>query len=73
MVILVAQISAQERSSFLDGDILTVLFLLGAIVLLVVGYLVFDWLKARREVRRLTRKRQMAREAWEQEQSKAKR
>jgi len=51
----------------LDGDVVGTLIVVGVIALLLVSYLTIDWLKTRREARELSRKRQHAREAWQQE------
>jgi len=53
----------------LSGDLLPAVILIGIAGLLVVLYLCLDGLNTRRETRRLARKRQLAREAWQQEQS----
>jgi hypothetical protein len=45
------------------------LLAVGVIGLLIVVYLSLDWLNTRRETRRLARRRQLARDAWKQEQS----
>jgi hypothetical protein len=70
MLILVGQIPQPESLPSLSGDVLPALLIVGAIALLVVAYLAFDWLNSRREARKLARKRQNAREAWQRELSK---
>ena len=70
MLSLLGQIPQPESWPSLSGDVLPALLIVGAIALLVVGYLAFDWLNSRREARKLARKRQDAREAWQREQSK---
>ena len=68
MVILAAQIPAQERLPSLSGDSLLAVLLAGGLVLLVVGYLIFDWINGLRESRKLAFNQKRAREAWKREQ-----
>jgi hypothetical protein len=71
MWILTAQFPSPERWPSLSGDGLLAVLLVGGLVLLVVGYLIFDWINGRRESRKLAHKQRQAREAWKREQSES--
>ena len=62
-----APLPTESAPLSLDGDVVGVLVVVGAIALLFVLYLAIDWLKNRREARKLALKRRRAREAWQQE------
>jgi hypothetical protein len=50
-----------------DGDFVGVLIVVGVVAFMFVSYLAIDWLKTRRETRKLALKRKRACEAWQQE------
>lgn len=58
-----------HQASSWSSELLPGLLAVGVIGLLIVVYLSLDWLNTRRETRRLARRRQLARDAWKQEQS----
>ena len=51
----------------LDGSTVAGTILVSVAALAVVSYLIFDWLKSRRETRKFELKRQRARESWKHE------
>ena len=51
----------------LEKDALAAVWVVGSVALLVIAYLAIDWLRARREARKLELKKRIARETWQAE------
>jgi hypothetical protein len=56
----------------LDDTTVTMLLGAGGVVLLLVGYLLFDYVRGKIALKRLETKRRKAQESWEREQKEAK-